>query len=242
LIMRETSTGMGKGLFAEDDIPRNALIVRSGATVADPSVYMNDPMFRMELIRKAQTHDQMHEALRQLEAEYYDEDLAEQKINVVVGHIGLGETGYITIKPVSKGEELFRVYGFPPWLFEIWEHLTTENIRGYHRILTEKTTGTKLTLDDDMSAHATLLKRDMYLFKMKTTKLILDKYFETGNFTSTTDANSDCQLDKLSGNVYPCECPSAVLGHILARELSARMQAAQAAMFLVDRTTNCLIM
>lgn len=245
LAVKETGTGMGKGLFAEDDIPENALIVRCDANVADLGAYINDPMFRMASIRNAHTHDEMHQALRVLEAEYYDELLAQQKINVVVGHLGFGSTGYITIKPVSKGDELFRVYGFQPWLFEIWDHLTEKNIRGYHRFLTEKTSGIELALDDDVSAHTSLLQRDMSLFKMKTTKLILDKYFETGDFTFATDEFRDCQLDKVSGDRYPCECPPGdpvVLGRILEQLVSTRLEAAQVAMFVFDSPGKCLIM
>ena len=194
LIVKDTSTGMGKGLFTETSIPNDTMILTSENELC---MYMNDPLFCMDTIRRAIDHEQLYTALHQLETNYYNEELAEEKVNVVLGVLGGNEngtvTGYFATKDIQEGEELCRVYGFPPWLFEIWEHLTEKNIKGYHRFLSEKTTKANLdlTLTDPIEKHGTIFDRDKYLYKMMVVKLVIDKHFEDGHLIETETTLGD---------------------------------------------------
>ena len=119
---------MGEGVFSKENIKKDTILMEHG----NPKIVkMNDPLFKYSNVLHANTPEKLVDALFHARDSYYDILKACEKINVCLASNN-GKMFYIANKDIYIGEQLFRVYGFEAWLFELQNCLTSDNVEGYY--------------------------------------------------------------------------------------------------------------
>lgn len=122
-----------KGLFTTRDVPENTVV----CDIKSVSLMMNDPMVDLREVYAAHTPSSLYLALVNLKKNYYSHDNAKERINTCMVS-GQDREIYIrTTKFVPAGTELYRMYGFETWIFEIFGSLTNDNVNGFAQFVKE---------------------------------------------------------------------------------------------------------
>ena len=126
----------GGGLFATKDLPKGTPL----STILGDAIsnFYNDGVFRIGLLTRAKTADEMYTALCREYEYYHTKPFIEANINVLLTASG----AYETTKDVKAGEELLRYYGFSTWLVYLVNPtgrpvMTREAFPGYMKFLLE---------------------------------------------------------------------------------------------------------
>lgn len=121
------------GLFTIKDIPPDTVV----CDIKSVSLMMNDPMADLREVYTAQSSSSMYTALVNLQKTYWSPENAEERINTCFVSGQDREVYVRTTKFVPADTELYRMYGFETWIFEIFEILTDENVTGFARFVKE---------------------------------------------------------------------------------------------------------
>jgi hypothetical protein len=116
---------MENGLFVKCDVAAGTKI--PWYMVADS----NDPMIDLRRVFSATNSREMFDAMASLRSMYYSCRENLNKINVCLGRT-CGSSH--TMRDISKGKELYRMYGFEWWMVQIgfWMHILTQyTLPGY---------------------------------------------------------------------------------------------------------------
>ena len=122
------------GLFSKDHIAKGNFVCYMNSYY---SCMCNDAMVDLSDLISTKTHNNFYDALRQIKQKYFDENVAKTKVNIVSSASKSGSACYVALKDILPEEELYRVYGFPVWYIEFIIFVTCNNIKGYHKFLSE---------------------------------------------------------------------------------------------------------
>lgn len=125
--------GYNRGLFSEKFINKGTIICETHTEI---SKMMNDAMVNLEPVINCRTSAQLYVALNNMKTTYYDLIKADNIINTVM--LGSPNGSFFqAIKDIEPGSELLRMYGFSTWTFEIFDILTSYNIAGFTKFISE---------------------------------------------------------------------------------------------------------
>lgn len=131
----EFNESRDRGVFTKKGIPKKTVI----CDIKQLSFVMNDPLVDLRGVNMSKTSDSMYTALVNLKREYYSHENAAERINTCFACGQDGEVYVRTIKHVPANTELFRMYGFETWIFELFDIITDDNVNGFAQFVKELT-------------------------------------------------------------------------------------------------------
>jgi lysyl-tRNA synthetase class II len=164
---------MGEGLFSNENIKKGTILMEFNDSKVTK---MNDPLFKYSNILNSDTPEKLTKELFDASDSYYDILKAYEKINVCLATNNNGIKFYVANKDIAIGDQLFRVYGFEAWLFELWNCLTIDNVEGYYDFLTyilEEEQVNTYNEEYDIDKEMELFRKSTYLYKIFTMNSIL---------------------------------------------------------------------
>lgn len=134
------------GVFTKNFIPKGTILPLN---CNNPSM-LNDGMINLTRVLNAKTSDDIYAAMKELEIDYYNEETANNMINVRMTSSSeraerqeRQENFYEALKDIPADTELLRMYGHSSWIIELLPIITEDTAPGFLRYINE------LNLDND---------------------------------------------------------------------------------------------